>query len=56
LSTFDMAIATFDKPDARSRTAGERFHPLAWPTNRRFWNNLRNAARPGGSAASSAPT
>ena len=45
LEDFDVAIATFDQPDARSRTNGWRFYPLAWPTNRRIWNNLRNAVR-----------
>jgi UDP-N-acetylglucosamine:LPS N-acetylglucosamine transferase len=45
LSQFDVAIATFAKPDALARLEGRRFYPLAWPTNRRIWNNLRNAAR-----------
>lgn len=45
LAHHDVAIATFDKPDARSRTVGWRFHPLCWPTNRRIWNNVRNSFR-----------
>lgn len=45
LADHDVAIATFDKPDALPRLAGRRFYPLCWPTNRRIWNNLRNLRR-----------
>jgi UDP-N-acetylglucosamine:LPS N-acetylglucosamine transferase len=45
LRSFDVAIATFDKPDAVTRVGAWRYYPLAWPTNRRVVNNLRNLQR-----------
>lgn len=41
----DVAIATFDKPDAATRLGGWRTYWLAWPTNRRIVNNCRNLVR-----------
>lgn len=41
----DVAVATFDKPDALTRVREWRYYPLAWPTNRRVANNLRNLFR-----------
>lgn len=41
----DVAVATFDKPDAASRLHAWRCYWLAWPTNRRVLNNCGNLLR-----------
>jgi beta-1,4-N-acetylglucosaminyltransferase len=41
----DIAVATFNKPDAISRVRHWRSYWLAWPTNRRIFNNCINLWR-----------
>ena len=45
MTQFDLAVATFDKPDAVDKVRDLRTYWLAWPTNRNVKNLLRNLVR-----------